>query len=103
MKIYVRGINKETEIFLYKADNRECTQEFIEKNFLGNGLEQLSAEEKENCSDDCKYAISRHSYNYLIERLDELQKIIDEAAEDIDEDRENADISLEFGRKIGVM
>lgn len=103
MKIYVRGINKETEIFLYKADNRECTKEFLEKNFLGNGLEYLCAEEKENCSDDCKYAISRHSYNYLIERLDELQKIIDEAAEDIDEDRENADISLEFGRKIGVM
>lgn len=96
MKIFVKDMNREAEIYLYGIDGKDHTEDFAERHFLGNGLEFLSAEEKEKTN--CKYAISRRNYEYLIERLNAIQKAIDDAAEDIEENGCSAEAKYGFGR-----
>lgn len=83
MKFFVIDIKKEAEICIYGIDNSEKTEEFMEKHFLGNGLQFLSSEEQKEYNTDCKYAITYSNFNYIAQRIDKIQEAIDRVSKDV--------------------
>lgn len=80
MRLFISDISKEAEVCIYDSSNKECTKEFIEKYFIGEGIEYIPEELRDKDHPVCPYIVTKKIYEYLIKSLEEVQKCIDEGA-----------------------
>lgn len=90
MRIYIIDDNTEAELSIYGVDGNEHTEQFFITHFTGKGIKFLTNEEKAkyNTAADC--AISNICYEVLGTVIADLQKAIDDIAEEYE--RNNSDI-----------